>query len=264
MKPLLSLLLVLGLPGLLPLHAADWRDTLTPAAGKFPALRSLTARYAIRWSGLKAAETEVKFDRTKSGLLQLGIEGRTIGAARVLWRLDSEAVSTCSASTLRPVKLRQTEAYAKKTLTTTVNFTAEGPQTLRVPNPPDPTPPKVKKFKFPHVYDLPSGLLFIRSQPLRQGQTTRLCVFPASSPYYGEVTVTGREKIKAAGREWNAIRCDLRLQSVQKDFSLVPHQNFKKATAWVSDDNDRLLLRLEAEIFVGRVRVELEDVTFAK
>ena len=262
--PSLRWFLLLFAFGVADTPAADWQDTLTTRRGNFPALRPLTAHYEFGWSGFKAAEADTVYSKTKGGRLQLDITGRTTGAARALWRLDTKASSTCNPATLHPIKVQQTETYSNKSLTTTVDFTAQGPATLRVPNPPDATKPKVKKFKFPEVHDLHSALLFVRSQPLKQGETVRLCVFPAGSPYLAEITVTGRETIKVAGEKRAAIRCDLRLQSVQKDFTLKPHQKFKKATAWVSDDADRLLLKLEAEIFVGRVWLELEKVEFAK
>ncbi len=245
-------------------HAGDWRDTLTTIPGKFPPLQPLTAHYEFGWSGIKAAVADTTYTKTKGGLRQLEITGRTTGAARLLWRMDTTASSTCNPVTLHPVKLQQTEKYSSKTLTTTVDFTAEGPATLRIPTPPDPTPPKVKRFKFADVHDLHSALLFVRSQPLRNGQTTRLCVFPGNSPYLAEITVQGREKLKVAGHEWPAIRCDLKLSSIDKDFALKPHKRFKQATAWISDDDDRLLLKLEAEIFVGHVFLELDKVDFAK
>ena len=43
---------------------------------------------------------------------------------------------------------------------------------------------------------------------------------------------------------------------------LEPHRKFRRATAWVSDDNDRLPLRIEAQIFVGTVFAELQSVQF--
>ena len=41
---------------------------------------------------------------------------------------------------------------------------------------------------------------------------------------------------------------------------LEPHGKFKHATGWLSDDADRLPLRMNAQIFVGSVWVELQKV----
>jgi hypothetical protein len=45
---------------------------------------------------------------------------------------------------------------------------------------------------------------------------------------------------------------------------LAPYPKFKRAYAWISDDADRLLLKVSGEIFVGSVWVELQSVKFAE
>jgi hypothetical protein len=98
---------------------------------------------------------------------------------------------------------------------------------------------------------------------LRVGDTIRLCVYPGSSPYYAEVTIAAREEIRAAGKKWRAIKCDLELREIDKDFALVAHDKFKEATVWLSDDPDRLLLRMETDVFIGKVWAEMKKVEFA-
>jgi hypothetical protein len=61
---------------------------------------------------------------------------------------------------------------------------------------------------------------------------------------------------------YNAIKVDLKLQRVNKKNELEPHRKFKRATIWLSDDNDRVLLRIESQIFVGTVTAELQSVRF--
>ncbi len=259
-----SLLLVLGAcMKVVPALAADWRDALDLKPGKFPAQRAVAARYEFGWSGVKAAEAEAKFSRTK-GHCRLELDAKTVGVARGLWRMDTHAVSTMNARTLRPVRLNQSEKYSKKSFLTTVDFSGEGVKRLKVPTPPDRNPPKLKEFKFSHVHDLQSALLFIRSQRLAQAETIRLCVYPSTGAYLAEIHVLAREKVKAAGREWDAIKCDIKLREVMRDFTVAPHRKFKKAAAWLSDDKDRLLLRVEAEVFVGSIWAELKSADFAK
>jgi hypothetical protein len=55
---------------------------------------------------------------------------------------------------------------------------------------------------------------------------------------------------------------DLKLQRVNKKNELEPHRKFKRATIWISDDNDRVLLRIESQIFVGAVIAELQSIRF--
>src|SRR5688500_9299030 len=61
-----------------PGHGADWRTTLTSRKGTHPPLRPLTAEYDFGWSGIKAAESTVRFTRAK-GRNQLILSAATIG-----------------------------------------------------------------------------------------------------------------------------------------------------------------------------------------
>jgi hypothetical protein len=54
----------------------------------------------------------------------------------------------------------------------------------------------------------------------------------------------------------------LQLNRIGKKLDLEPHRKFRRATVWVSDDNDRILLRIEAQVFVGAVFAELQSVRF--
>lgn len=240
----------------------DWRDTISRQRGAFPNLRPAKLHYEFGWSGFTAAEADATFGQSETGHCKLDLKAKTVGFVRSLWKMDTNASSACSQKTLRPVKLTQTETYAKKTLTTSVDFSPEGATRLRVRTPADKSPPRVKKIDFPELHDLNSALLFIRSQPLAQGDSVKLCVYPATAPYVATVTVLGREKIKVAGRKWDAIKADLKLVAVKDDFTLKPHSKFKKATAWLSDDRDRLLLKVDAEVFVGSVWAELQRAEF--
>jgi Protein of unknown function (DUF3108) len=54
----------------------------------------------------------------------------------------------------------------------------------------------------------------------------------------------------------------LQLSRIGKNRELEPHRKFRRATVWLSDDSDRLLLRIQAQIFVGTVFAELQSVEF--
>jgi hypothetical protein len=245
-------------------QAADWRDTLTlPVPGSFPPLRPMKAVYHFGWSGIVAAKAE--FDWAKSvpdDLYQLSMNTQTIGFVRTLWRMDSKHVACCFASSLRPIRLDQTEVYKSKTLTTHTDFSDEGARRTTQVTPAKGPPDKEHRFKCPNLFDLESALLFLRSQALKQGDRYRVVVFPSRSAYLADVEVVGREKVKVPAGNYDAIKCRLSLQEVDKHLGLSPHQKFKRAFIWVSDDRDRLVLKIQADIFVGSVWTELESVQF--
>jgi hypothetical protein len=76
------------------------------------------------------------------------------------------------------------------------------------------------------------------------------------------VTVLGRERLTGPSGAYNAIKLDLQLSKIGKNGELEPHRKFRRASVWLSDDPDRLLLRIQAQIFVGTVFAELQSVEF--
>ena len=244
--------------------ARDWQGELTKAPGNFAPLRPLKATYEFGWSGIKAGRAEVDFSRTKAGLLQLDVRGASTGAARAMWKMDSTSKSVVRANNLLPVDVVQTEVYSDETRKTTVVFGPEEVSRTRETKPADDGSGKTKRFKFAPIHDLHSALLFIRSQPLEQGSVVRLVVYPAADAYLAELEVLGRERIKVAGSSWPAIKLGLKLQRVNKKLTLEKHKKFKKAIAWLSDDADRMLLKIEADVMVGKVWMDLTTYQFAE
>ena len=243
----------------------DWQKKLTPPGqGTFPAMRPLHATYRFGWSKFSAATAEFDYARTKDGPMKLEVTTKTGGFVRKLWSMDATHTALFEPATLRPVSALQTEIYDDETLTTKLDFDAEGVARLRTSEPPDKNPPKTKRFKFPGVLELYGALLFTRSQPLQKEDTVRLVVYPAVDPYLAEVKVRGREKIEVGKKKYDAIRLELKLRRITKKLELENHAKFKRATAWLSDDRDRLLLKIQAEVSVGSVWTELESVKFSE
>lgn len=246
------------------LWAEDWQGTLTPPkAGEFPPLRPLHSTYRFGWQSLPAATADLDFAAAKDGQMELKFTTQTTGMVRSLWRLDATQTALCDARTLLPLQTRQVEKYSGETLTTSLDFGTEGVARLRTSDPPDKNPPRTKHFKFPGVFDLLSALLFVRSQPLAEGEVVRLVVYPSTDPYLAELEVLGRERIAINKQARPAIRIAVRLRQINKKLELIKHDKFTRASAWLSDDADRLLLKVVAEVSVGSVWAELQSVQFA-
>ena len=56
--------------------------------------------------------------------------------------------------------------------------------------------------------------------------------------------------------------CSVALQKINKRGELEPYRSLKEARAWIGDDANRLVLKVETQIFVGAVEMELEKVSF--
>jgi len=243
--------------------ASNWPSSLTrDPRGSFPDLRPARATYVYGWSGITAATSDVYFHRGDQRTFVLEGRGRTVGLARVLWRFDLDYRSAANAETLRPLDTHQVETVRGKRVETNLKFSDEGVSGSRVES--NHATPAVKDFNLENLYDLHSAFLYLRSQPLRDHSVYRVTVYPANSAYVATLTVVGREHLRVRAGSYNAIKLDLKLQRVSKKNELEPHRKFKRATIWISDDNDRMLLRIEGQIFVGTVTAELQSVTFER
>lgn len=243
--------------------AADWQATLSKEpAGNFPALHPLRASYRFGWSGVTAATGEIHFTTPSNDRFELEGAGRTIGFVRALWKLDVTQRAVANAHTLAPIETQQIETYRSKKIVTHLTFTSSGVTRARTEGEGNNAETKTKQFVLPDLFDLHSAALYLRSQPLKQGSGYRLAVYPATNAYLAIIKVTGREKISVRAGTYNAIKLDLHLKRIGKHLELEPHKKFRGATIWVSDDAERLVLRIDAQVFVGTVFAELESVHF--
>jgi hypothetical protein len=242
--------------------AENWEATLSKEPiGNFPEMRPLRASYRFGWSGFTAATGDVHFTKPSENKFQLDGTGRTIGFVRALWKFDVSYQAIASAETLRPIETQQIENYRSKKIVTHLTFTNNGVTRARTEGK-GAAEAKTRQFNFPNLFDLFSAMLYLRSQPLKERTVYRVVAYPATNAYLATVTVLGREKISVHAGSYSAIKLDLRLKRIGKQRQLEPHRKFRGATIWVSDDPERLLLRTEAQIFVGTVFAELQSVSF--
>lgn len=243
--------------------AADWQATLSKEpAGNFPELRPLRASYRFGWSGVTAATGEIHFTKPSNDRFQLEGTGRTIGLVRALWKLDVTQRAVANSQTLAPIETQQTESYRSKKLATHLTFTNRGVTRKRIEGEGVTAKTTIRDFTLPNLFDLHSAALYLRSQPLKPGKVYRLAVYPATNAYLATIKVIGRDKISVRAGTYNAIKLNLQLKRIGKHLQLEPHKKFRRATIWVSDDAERLILRIEAQIFVGTVFAELQSVHF--
>ena len=241
---------------------ADWEKTVTTRPrGTFPNPRPLVGIYDFGWSELVAAMAEIRVDN-RDGNLRLEGEGATVGVVRALWKFDTQHRALADAKTLRPISMHEVDEKRRKTLVTDLVFKPDSVERVRTDTSAK-KPPEPRKFEFSRgLFDMFSALLYVRSQPLKKGDVYRIVVYPATNAYLATLTVADRAPITVGAGEYPAIKLDLQLKKIGKHRELEPHKKFRRASVWVSDDDDRLLLRIEASIFVGSVFAELQSVRF--
>src|SRR3982074_3781469 len=182
-------------------RADDWQSTLAKnPPGGVPPLRPLRAQYTFGRSGVSAPATRLQRDG----------KGGPLGLPRFLWKLDATYSGVTEADSLRPIEVKQNEAYRYKKIVTHLTFKGNSVKSDRF----DGNKPETRDFSFPGLFDLWSAMLYLRSQPLKERSVYRTVVYPAKNAYLVTVTVLGREKIAVRAGGYNAIKLDLKLQRV--------------------------------------------------
>lgn len=239
---------------------AKWESTLTSSSPRtFPAPRPTHAKYRFGWSGFTGGFGEVQVSKQSGNRLQVDAKLQTVGLVRTLWKYDANQTSIADAGTLRPVEVRLLENDRSKKIITTTSYDSSGVTSKEIETPGKTTD---RRFEARDLFDLQTGLFYLRSQPLEERSIQRIVVYPANAPYLATITVLGRERLTVPAGTYNAIKLDLRLDKIGKDRELKPYKKFRRATAWISDDGDRIVLRIEAQVFVGTVFAELQSAEF--
>jgi hypothetical protein len=238
-----------------------WARSLTSdkGPGKFTALPAIRLAYRFGWSGIQAATADIHLFSPTRNTLEMDASGATSGFPRTLFRLDINHQATENKSTLRPIHFFQEEKYRSETVKTNVDFDADQVTGLREKIPSD-HPPKPTVFKFSPVFDMTTALLWVRSQSLADGDSESIVVWASNAPYLAMIKFVGRDTITVGGKKQNAIKLDLTLKRIDKKMQLKDHKMFKSGRGWLSDDDKRVPLRIEADIFIGYVFAELESM----
>ena len=241
---------------------AGWRqDAASLRPGNFPPPPDqVRARYNFGWSGIQAAAADVRLERGAGGVWNTNVRGGTTGAARKLWKLDAEFESEVAEKEWQTVYCKLTEIYQRYRVTETSEFRPGGVRSRRVSTKEGASPGNWLNFYVAGLRDMAGSLLLARSQPLNNGDSLSLAVFPGEWMYLVRVKVLGREKLRWQGQKRDVIRCSLDIDWIGKDYSLEPHKKFQRGTVWVSDDELRLPLRVEVKVFIGHVFAELAEV----
>ena len=242
---------------------AAWDGTLTQeVAAPFIPLIPFDAEYRFGWEGMSAGGARVSIQEKPSGRHALMAEGGPDDWIRTLWNYQAVYYGEAGGSGTAPSWFHMDEQIAKGSLFSDAFFTNGSVlachRLLTEKKPWELT-------ELPGVRDLFAAMLFVRSQPLRNGDKLRLTVFPDQSPYLVDLTVAGRDTLLLMGKKIRAIRFVIRIQTIEThgehQGKLAPHRKFHSGRVWMSDDDRRLPVRAEVDVFIGRVFAEMTRIT---
>ena len=236
----------------------SWASSVTTdkGAGKFQTTPNVHLTYRFGWSGITAAEADVRLVN-KDGTTKTTTSGGTTGFARTLFKCDIDHECVSQRESLIPIHIVQDEKYANQTVHTTIEFNSKSVTSLREVTPSKDSP-KPKTLEFYPVYSLETALLWLRSQPLNDGEREVMVVYANNAAYLATIKVVGRERIRIGQTDRNAIKVEFNFKTIDSHLNLKTYKRFKSGRGWLSDDEYRLPLRVEADIFIGYVFAEIE------
>ncbi len=244
----------------------NWRKSPVPAqAGNFPETLPCRAQYEFGWTNIGAAKADVTFSYSGDHYF-FSASGGTYGWARKLWKIDATQISSGFRGSWLPEKMHQIERYRSYTMIMDVQYNKLQADRLRMAIPTPGKPHARKIFPIKNMRDMLAAMLFVRSQPLRNGDQISQVVFPGDSAFFIQNRVLGRETIDCGGKPMRTIKFSLSMKKILMDGpqegSLVAHRKFHSGVIWISDDNKRIPIRAEMDIFIGYVYAQLKSVQF--
>lgn len=246
---------------LLPLVASpDWlQEVNIPAKASLKQIPPSKLTYSMTWDGrVKAGGFTLLFgekdSRYPKHFLVRSFGGST-GWAHALFPYQFNYISFLHPKTLRPIMFVGTEEERKESDALSYQFNSKGVTGTKKKTEDGVTKTKTTNFAYAHSLDLFSGLLQIRSMPLKNGETVVMPFHPVATPYLARVKVLGREK--RLNRD--CIKLDISLQKIDDDLSLKDYKKLKSATIWLSDDQWRVPIEIDAKVFVGHVKIFLTE-----
>lgn len=248
----------------------DWFSELTTLpAGDAVEMDPCRLDFVVSWSKVVVAgriqitiggEEDERYPGKLIGLS----EGGSRGAARLLWPYDHNFTSVIDPQTLRPLAFHSVEVDRRETLWMTNRYDRSGVtvNSVTLDKKSGEREEKTRVYACPEAHDLMSAFLYARSLPVGVGDEVVVLVHPFGRSYLVRFTMLGQERHSIGLGDFDSMKVDLKISKVKKDLTLESYGKFKKATAWVSNDEYRMPLEVRADLFIGSIRVILKDREF--
>lgn len=248
--------------------------TVAPAApaafGDGPPLATPGERmtYRVELRGVELAVMNLAVgDLTEIGGKQtvvVQVHAKSVGLVQMLAAIDDTFTSWIDVTTGRSLRFTvdEYETNSKVNIEHTIADLA-GRAGERVPitfalndAPPQPEPQKVR---FADVWDYNSFLIGLRSWEGTVGTAVKLEVLRSRFLWAMDIKLAGKEKLATELGELPTLRIDAHTFKLTRDGVKDTTSDERDMSIWISDDNDRVPLKLTARTDYGDVKMEIVD-----
>ena len=221
--------------------------------------------YEFGWQGVQAAEFRMNLrEEEKDGAryLVVNYEGHTLEEIALVWNYRLSGKTHLDPRTLLPSLSVSTSTKNEQTKRFTTTFDRSAGVAHTVTEKLYENERKERQTPFLLGLDLPGALLFIRALELPMGKPTVIEVVHSKRTYAVGFTPIRREKVDVKAGTFDALVVDVRVRVLggTEEERAEEEDKFRKLRVWLSDDDMRLPVKMESEVFVGSVRAELVSV----
>ena len=235
-------------------QSPEWVKELTlGTAGTHRKVPPCKLTFDIGWSHVMTAGQATLTVREAGEFWRADASAASTGLARSLWKYDCEMTSIMHRGDLRAHFLQHRETDSEETCRYRVAFERQRVITQTQVQPVKGSPStSTAVCAYGPMDDILSVILYVRSLELKNGQKITRVVQPWDTPYLTTFEVHGRETIVYGGQKRPCIKLGLKIRKIDRTtLALSAYKKMKTATIWVSDDELRVPIEMNASVFVG-------------
>jgi hypothetical protein len=224
--------------------------------------------YRVAWNGMPCAELRTNLREEKredQDWLVMGYEGRTGSAVELIWSFRTYGHTWINPGTLLPSHAYRVSREKDETERSWTVFHRLSRRTVEVKMESDDEEPDFEQLNFFHGLDMASMLLVIRALELDTPGSRTLELVDGDEAYALELVPNGREQIEVRGGRFDTILLDLQIRALTGDAEerRSRSRRYRKIRLWLSEPG-RIPVRMEMEVIVGNVTVELTSVDYSQ
>jgi hypothetical protein len=222
-----------------------------------------TMTFEVRLGGILAGEAQLAVGElgNANGHREIVVKSRaaTAGAAALIKHVIDEATTVIDLDTGRPLQLDTFVEMADKHVTTSATFTGTKAEVTYTRSE-DAQPHKVvMDFGVVVVHDAHSAMALLRGWRPPIDTTRTVNVIGGRKLWRVDVRFAGTETIGSALGNRRAVRFEGKSYRVRGDFSLESKTATRTFTVWLSDDADRVPLKVVAATELGDIVMSLTE-----
>src|SRR5215475_8960202 len=216
--------------------------------------------YRVSWQGISVGSASVRIGTTQRDgkkMLDVAATACSAGVVGLFYKLRHRSESIFSAHELKPVEFLSQQTENSKFTNVTIKFSPDGLIDAKINKGRLNSRGQFDEVSFQSenaTFDPISAAFLARSLPVDTSEDLSFDVFNGRDRYLISFHVVGREKIKLAGKEYDAFKVE---PSVRKLTDSEGEKRLRKAYIWVTTDRSREILKLESKVAIGSVSAQL-------